>query len=45
MRISGGEVTVTDGPFPDAMNLIGGHAIVQLNSKEEAIERFKSFSK
>src|SRR6266545_3345356 len=38
LRLSGGRVTVTDGPFTEAKELAGGYAIVQVNSKEEAIE-------
>ena len=32
-----GKLTVTDGPFAEAKELIGGFAIVQADSKEEAI--------
>jgi hypothetical protein len=43
VRRSGGKITVTDGPFTEAKELIGGFAIVQLNSKAEAIEIAKRF--
>jgi hypothetical protein len=33
-----GKVTVTDGPFAETKELIGGFAIVQVASKAEAIE-------
>ncbi len=45
VRISGGKFTVTDGPFTEAKELIAGHAIVQVKSKEEAIEWAKRFLK
>jgi hypothetical protein len=38
VRLSGGEVTVTDGPFTEAKEVIGGYAQFELKSKEEAIE-------
>jgi hypothetical protein len=43
LRLSGGKVTVTDGPFAEAKELIGGYAIVQVNSREEAIQLGKRF--
>ena len=38
-------MTVTDGPFTEAKEIIGGFAIVQVKSKEEAIELAKRFWK
>ena len=38
IEFSGGKRTVTDGPFAEAKELIAGFAIVQVESKEEAIE-------
>ena len=43
MRVSGGKVTVIDGPFAEAKELIGGYAMFQLRSKEEAIEAGRRF--
>ena len=40
-----GKVTVTDGPFTEAKELIGGFAIVQVASKAEAIELSRRFLK
>ncbi len=34
----GGEFTVTDGPFTEAKEAAGGFALVEVNSREEAIE-------
>jgi hypothetical protein len=45
VRLSAGKVTVTDGPFAETKELIGGFAIVQLNSKAEAIELSRRFLK
>lgn len=43
VRRSGDSFTVTDGPFAEAKELIGGFAIVQLASKAEAIELARRF--
>lgn len=38
VRVSNGRLTVTDGPFTEAKEMIGGFAMFELKSKEEAIE-------
>jgi hypothetical protein len=38
VRLSGGQLTVSDGPFTEAKEIIGGYAQFELKSKEEAIE-------
>ena len=38
VRISNGELTVTDGPFTETKEVVGGYAQFELKSKEEAIE-------
>ena len=38
VRFSKGQRTVTDGPFTEAKEVIGGFAMVQVRSKDEAIE-------
>ena len=43
VRLSAGRVTVTDGPFTEAKEVVAGYAIVQVKSKEEAIELAKGF--
>ena len=45
VKLSGGKVTVTDGPFSEAKELIGGYAIVQTKSKAEAVELSERFWK
>jgi hypothetical protein len=37
-RLVGGKITVTDGPFSEAKEVIGGFAIYDVASKQEAIE-------
>ena len=34
----GGKAKVTDGPFPEAKEVLGGYWMIQVKSKEEAIE-------
>ncbi len=34
----GGKATVTDGPFAEAKEVIGGYWLIEVKSKEEAIE-------
>lgn len=43
VRRSEGKVTVTDGPFAESKEVVGGFAIMKAKSKEEAIELAKSF--
>jgi len=38
IKYSGGKRIVIDGPFAETKELIGGYAIVQAKSKQEAIE-------
>jgi len=38
IRLSQGQVTKIDGPFTEAKEVIGGYAVFELKSKEEAIE-------
>ncbi|HEY7354705.1 MAG TPA: YciI family protein [Terriglobales bacterium] len=45
VRRSGGKLTMTDGPFTEAKELVGGFAILKANSKEEAIELVRNFLK
>jgi hypothetical protein len=41
VKFSGGEHTVTNGPFPESRDLIAGFRIWQVKSREEAIEWVK----
>ena len=45
VRRSGAKLTVTDGPFTEAKEVIGGFALLKANSKQEAIELTKRFLK
>ncbi|MEU4556967.1 YciI family protein [Actinoplanes sp. NPDC023936] len=41
----GDEVTVTDGPFTEAKEAIGGFALIEVRSRAEAIELGRRFRK
>src|SRR5258707_10130840 len=43
VRVANGKVTVTDGPFADAKEIIGGDARFELKSKQEAVESAVKF--
>jgi hypothetical protein len=38
VAFAGGKPSVTDGPFTEAKELIGGYWLIQARSKEEAVE-------
>jgi hypothetical protein len=38
VSFSGGEVTVTDGPFAEAKEVVGGYWLIQARSTDEAVE-------
>ncbi|MGA9118447.1 MAG: YciI family protein [Bacteroidota bacterium] len=37
VSFSGGKPSVTDGPFTEAKEVLGGYWMIQVNSKEEAV--------
>src|SRR5215475_8264087 len=37
VRVTSGKLSVVDGPFVEAKEVIGGYAIFELRSKEEAV--------
>lgn len=43
VRRAGSNLSVTDGPFAESKEVVGGLAIIQANSKQEAIEIAKNF--
>src|ERR1700746_3964895 len=45
VRRAAGNLTVTDGPFTEAKELVGGFAILRTNSKQEAIQLVRDFLK
>ncbi|MEO8487962.1 MAG: YciI family protein [Betaproteobacteria bacterium] len=43
VRRNGAKVPVTDGPIPETKEIVGGFALLQVKSKDEAIEWTKRF--
>ena len=43
VRLDGTAVTVTDGPFTESKEVVGGFAILEAKSKAHAIELVKEF--
>ncbi len=43
VRLARGQVTAIDGPYTEAKEVVGGFAMFELKSKEEAIEGARSF--
>ncbi|HUY98799.1 MAG TPA: YciI family protein [Thermomicrobiaceae bacterium] len=43
VALSAGQRTVTDGPFTESKELIASYALMQVDSREEAIEHTWSF--
>jgi len=43
LRLEGGKLTVTDGPFSESKEVIGGWAILEAKSKAEAVRIASEF--
>jgi hypothetical protein len=43
VRVDGGKLTVKDGPFSEAKEVIGGFTIMELPSREAAVEEARKF--
>ena len=43
VRLSGGKISVIDGPFTETKEVVGGFAIMDFKSKEEALKAAKDF--
>ena len=43
IRYAGGRRTVTDGPFAESKELIAGYTLIQVRSREEAVEWARRF--
>jgi hypothetical protein len=43
LRLKGGKIITKDGPFTEAKEMIGGFTILELPSKEAAIEEARKF--
>jgi hypothetical protein len=43
VRLSGGKLTVLDGPFVETKEIVGGYAIVEAKSDDEALSLARRF--
>ena len=43
VRLAGGKITVIDGPFSEAKEIVGGYAQFEMKSKEEAVKAAVKF--
>ena len=43
VRTQHGKISVTDGPFTEAKEVIGGYAVLEASSKEEAVALTRRF--
>ena len=43
VKLAGGKVSVTDGPFAESKEVTGGFAIIDVESREKAIELAREF--
>ena len=37
IRLTGGSITTTDGPYAEAKEVVGGYSVIQAGSQEEAV--------
>lgn len=43
VRLRGGKITVVDGPFAESKEIVGGYAIMDFKTKEEALDNARRF--
>jgi hypothetical protein len=43
ITVSGGDVSVTDGPFAEAKEMVGGFGVLECRDQDEAVEWAKRF--
>lgn len=43
VRSAGDRITVTDGPFSESKEVVGGYALIEVSSREEALEIARQF--
>jgi len=43
VRVSQGQLSVIDGPFTETREVVGGYAIMEFDTKEEALESTRGF--
>jgi len=43
IKLKAGRITTTDGPFTESKEIVGGYALMELKSREEALEYGRQF--
>jgi hypothetical protein len=43
VKLEGGRISVTDGPFIESKEIVGGYAIIDAKTREEALELARRF--
>jgi len=43
INLKGGKITTIDGPFTESKEIVGGYALMELKSREEALEYGRQF--
>jgi hypothetical protein len=43
VKLEGGKMSVVDGPFTESKEIIGGYALVEVGSRQEALDLAKQF--
>ena len=43
VRLSGGKISVIDGPFAESKEVVGGYALIEAKSNEEALSLARRF--
>ena len=43
VRLSNGKLSVTDGPFTEAKEIVGGYAVFDVKTREEAVDWTRRF--
>src|SRR4051812_10715828 len=43
VKLSKGKITVTDGPFAESKEIVGGYALIEAKSREEALDLARRF--
>lgn len=43
VRLAGGKLTVTDGPFSEAKEVVGGFAVFEIASRQQAVAAARAF--
>jgi hypothetical protein len=43
IRLSGGRLTVTDGPFTECKELVGGYSVYEVGAKQDAMDHTYRF--